>query len=113
MTLNDEVPYSDESNLLDGSTPIVPENTTILSNHCYGSTIYKTAAGDLTLPAGVAGMIVNIINTATTTSLLKVQSGEYLDDILNGTDDIKVNGNHPYLHTLICADTGKWYANHV
>jgi hypothetical protein len=111
--MNEDVPYSDETNLLDGATPIIPENTTILANHCYGSTIFKTAAGDITLPSGVPGMIVRIINTASTTSLLKVQSGEYLDDVLNGSDDIKVGGGHPYMHTLVCATAGKWYADHA
>lgn len=110
--MNEDVPYSDDSNLVDGSTRIVPENTTILANDCYGSTIYKTVAGPITLPAGVAGMIVNVICTASTTSNLGVQSGEYLDDVLNGTDDIKVGGGHPYMHTLVCAANGKWYANH-
>jgi len=106
------VPYSDESNLLDGATPIIPENTTILANSCYGSTIYKTIAGPITLPAGVAGMILNLICTATSTSILGVQAGEYLNDVLNGTDDIKVGGSHPFMHTLICAADGKWYADH-
>tara|TARA_R110001599_G_scaffold115356_1_gene282045 strand:- start:2503 stop:2817 length:315 start_codon:yes stop_codon:yes gene_type:complete len=101
--------YSDESNLRDGATPIIPENITILASSCYGSTIYKTIAGPITLPAGVAGMIVNIVNTASTTSIMGVQAGEYLDDVLDGTDDIKVGDGNPYMHTLVCAADGRWY----
>lgn len=113
MTLNDDVPYSDDSNLVDGSTRIVPENTTINANDCYGSTIYKTSAGSITLPAGVAGMRLYIICTATTTSNLGVQSGEYLDDVLNGTDNLSVGGgSKPFLHTVICGANGKWYLSH-
>ena len=110
--MNEEVPYTDESILREGGTLVRDENTTILAQDCYGSTIYKTSGGPITLPAGVKGMLVYIICTATLTSNLGVQSGEYLDDVLNGTDDIKAGGSHPLLHTLICGANGKWYLSH-
>lgn len=94
-----------------GAVEIVNQSTgAISSTNCYGDTIYAdTAGGTLTLPAGVAGMNLQTINASGGAITLAVQTGEFLDDVLNGTDNLATSASKPFLHKYICGATGKWY----
>ena len=90
--------------LSDGSIP---------ATTCYGGCVYITATGGtVRLPAGKKGMILYVINDTAGSATLAVQSGEYLDRVLNGTDDLNAGGSKPYIHHLICPANGRWFLSH-
>jgi len=97
-----------------GATEIVNQSTGAISaTNCYGDTIYAdTSGGTLTLPAGVVGMNLQTINASGGTITVAVQTGEYLDDTLNGTDNLSTSGSKPHVHKFVCGATGKWYILH-
>ena len=97
-----------------GATEIVNQSTGAISaTNCYGDTIYATSSGGtLTLPSGVVGMNLQTINASGGAITLAVQTGEFLDDVLNGTDNLAVSGSKPFIHNYICGATGKWYILH-
>ena len=104
----------DVSGSIRGATEIVNQSAGAISaTNCYGDTIYATSSGGtLTLPSGVVGMNLQTINASGGSITLAVQTGEYLDDVLNGTDNLAVSGSKPFIHNYICGATGKWYILH-
>ena len=89
------------------STGSIPNTT------CYGGCVYITATGGtVRLPSAKKGMIVYIINDSGGASTMAVQSGEYLDRTLNGTDALAIGGSKPPLHTAICPADGRWFLSH-
>jgi len=104
----------DVSGSIRGATEVVNLSSGLISAvNCYGDTIYAdTATGTLTLPAGVVGMNLYTINASGGTITLAVTTGDYLDDTLNGTDNLAISGSKPYIHKVICGATGKWYILH-
>jgi len=97
-----------------GATEVVNQSSGAISaTNCYGDTIYATTSGGtLTLPAGVVGMNLYTINASGGSITLAVQSGEFLDDSVNGTDDLATSASKPHIHKYICGATGKWYILH-
>jgi len=97
-----------------GATEVVNQSSGAISAvNCYGDTIYATTSGGtLTLPAGVVGMNLYTINASGGSITLAVQSGEFLDDSVNGTDDLATSASKPHIHKFICGATGKWYILH-
>lgn len=71
------------------------------------------SGGTLTLPVGVVGMHLQTINASGDIVTVKVQTNEFLDDDVNGTDNLNTSGtSKPFVHKFICGAPGKWYILH-
>jgi len=97
-----------------GATEVVNQSSGAISAvNCYGDTIYADTSGfTLTLPAGVVGMNLQIINDSGGAITLAVTTGDYLDSGLNATENLTISGSKPYLHKVVCGATGKWFLSH-
>ena len=98
-----------------GATEIVNQSAEdINAINCYGDTIYATAScGTLTLPSGVSGMNLYIINASGGIVGVTVQLGEFIDNVQNDTINLKTTApKMPYITKFICGAVGKWYSTH-
>ena len=90
--------------LSDGSIPTAT---------CYGGCVYVTSTGGtIRLPSAKKGMILYIINDSGGHITLAIQAGDYLDRVLNGTDNLDAGGSKPYIHSIICPANGRWFLSH-